>query len=147
MKPSDPSVVVEQTIDVPIENAWDALTTVSEMQIWFFFELRSFEPSIGFETEFEVEHESRTYLHQWNVVEAVSPSRLVLDWQYEHCQGKGLVEFDLSTEEDGSKIKVTNSIVEAFPSDDPAFTRESCEGGWTFLMNRLKGHAESSAAR
>ena len=143
MKKTDPPVVVEQTIAAPIPKVWKAITELDEMQAWFFEEVETFEPKVGFETQFSIEHEGKTYVHQWKLLEVEPEKRIVFDWQYEHCEGQGKVEWDLSASESGTEFKLTNSVVESFPDDDPAFTRESCEGGWQYLLERLNEYVTS----
>ena len=143
MKKTDPPVVVEQIINAPISKVWNAISDLTEMHAWFFEEIESFEPTAGFETQFQIEHEGKTYLHQWKIIEVEPGKRIVYDWQYEHCEGQGKVEWDLVATEVGTKLTLTNSVVESFPDDDPAFTRESCEGGWQFLLERLTEHLTS----
>lgn len=142
MKPSDPPVIVEKFVEVPIEKLWNSVTDLAQMQEWFFGELTEFRPEIGFTTGFTVDHAGKSYIHQWKLTEVTAPSRMVIDWQYKDCDGRGLVEWDLASLEAGSTITVTNSIIEEFPRDDPAFARESCEEGWKYLMDRLKSHVE-----
>ena len=146
MKPSDPPVVVEMFIEAPVEELWKAITELPQMHEWFFHELTVFEPRAGFATEFSVEHDGTTYVHQWKLKEVEAPSRMVIDWQYEKHDGQGLVEWDLAAKNSGSTITLTNSIVHEFPADNPAFSRKSCEDGWQYLMERLKHHVEQSVS-
>ena len=146
MKPSDPPVVVEIYIEAPVEELWKAITELPQMHEWFFQELTEFEARTGFATEVSVEHDGETYVHRWLWKEVESPKRMVIDWQYDKYDGQGLVEWDLAAKNSGSTITLTNSIVREFPADNPAFSRQSCESGWQFLMTQLKNHVEQSVS-
>ena len=135
MKSTDAPVVVEQEYKVPIEKLWGALTEKEQMQQWFFTEIEEFKPAVGFETQFTIEHDGRTYVHLWKVIDVIENEKIVYDWRYQDCPGQGIVTWELSPTAAGSKSKLTNEIVESFPQDDPAFKRESCEAGWNYFLN------------
>jgi uncharacterized protein YndB with AHSA1/START domain len=139
MKSTDPPVVVEQDYAVSAERLWEAITEPSQMRQWFFPELEDFNATPGFETQFSIEHDGREYVHIWKLA-AVDPGRkIVYDWSYAGCPGRGLVAWELVSIPDGSRLKLTNKVVETFPQQDPAFKRESCQAGWEyFLHERLK---------
>jgi len=143
MKNSDPPVVVERKIVAPVATVWKAITDLEEMRDWFFEEIESFEPQVGFATKFTIEHDGKTYCHLWKLTEVEVDRRIVFDWQYEHCDGRGQVEWDLAATNDGTTLTLTNTVIESFPENDPAFSRESCEAGWEFLLDRLKDHIQT----
>ena len=145
MKPTDEPIVVEQTFGVPVDDVWSAITEPARMQQWFFSEMKEFEPSQGFETQFPVECDGKTYLHLWKLTEVLPRKKIVYDWRYEGCPGRGLVTWELEATPDGTKLKLTNTVVEEFPDSDPAFRRESCEEGWQYFINdRLTSYLETS---
>jgi uncharacterized protein YndB with AHSA1/START domain len=135
MKPTDEPVVVEQTFNVPVEDVWNAITEAARMQQWFFSEMNEFEPTVGFETQFDVECEGKHYLHLWKITEVIPQQRIVYDWRYEGWPGQGLVVWEVEATSDGAKLTLTNTAVEAFPEDDPNFSRESGEAGWQYFIN------------
>ena len=135
MKPTDPPVIVEQTFEVSIEELWAAITDPEQMRLWFFEQIPDFRPEVDFRTTFSIEHGDKQYQHVWRIAEVVPGEKIVYDWSYEGLPGRGLVTWDLLSEGNRSSLKITNAILEAFPQDDPAFHRESCEAGWDFLIN------------
>ncbi len=139
MKLRDEPIVVEQEFDAPLETVWKAITETSQMQQWFFSEMKEFDPTPGFETRFVVEFGGQDYVHLWRLTEVIPEKRIVYDWQYEDRPGQGLVSWELAKTPNGTHLKLTNCGLESFSQDDPAFTRESCEAGWQFFVNqRLK---------
>lgn len=140
MKATEAPIIVEQAFDVPPEEVWNAITDAERMKQWFFSQMKEFEPTVGFETRFDVECEGRNYRHVWKLVEVVPHERIVYDWSYEGREGRGLVAWDLEATTSGTRLTLTNTIVEDF-EEDPAFTREACNGGWQyFVQQQLKTH-------
>ena len=70
---------------------------------------------------------------------------IVYDWQYENCEGRGLVAWELMEVEGGTQLTIANTVMEEFPSDVPAFRRESCEAGWQYFVAQLKDYAEKKS--
>ncbi len=137
MKASDEPVVVQQSFPMKRERVWEAITELDQMKQWFFAEIPAFDPRSGFETAFDLQVEEKTYRHLWRIVEAEAPFRIVYDWRYEGCPGRGVVSWELQTNDDGGTLlTLTNEIVEDFPVEDPNFRRESCEGGWQYFVQQ-----------
>jgi len=143
MLKSDKPIVVTQSFAVARSLVWQAITNVPEMQKWFFEEISDFEPTVGFETEFSIPHEGKTYTHVWKVLEATPEETLVCDWTYKGVVGRGRVTWELSDEkdkgdgDDQTLLTLTSQAIESFPQDDPAFHRESALEGWKFLIHEL----------
>ena len=55
-------VVIERTYDAPVETVWKAVTNKEQMKHWY-FDLKEFEPEIGFEFQFHGGTEQKQYLH------------------------------------------------------------------------------------
>jgi uncharacterized protein YndB with AHSA1/START domain len=136
-------IVVEQTFSAPTERVWRAITDRAQMSRWFFEQIKDFQPERGFETTFVVHADGKDYPHHWKVTEVVPGQRLVNDWLHPGIPGAAVVEWDLSKAGDGSRLKLTFTEVASFPQDNPAFTRESCQGGWEYFFARLKGFVEN----
>jgi uncharacterized protein YndB with AHSA1/START domain len=133
------SIIVEQIFNTSISTVWDAITKVDQMRQWFFENIESFKPEVGFETKFNVQAESRSFLHLWKITEVVPMKKIVYDWRYEGLSGEGNVMFELIELGNQTKLRLTNLGLESFPKDIPEFTRESCIKGWSyFIKNRLK---------
>jgi uncharacterized protein YndB with AHSA1/START domain len=43
-------IIVEESYNAPIEKVWNAITSYDEMKQWYFEEMESFRPEIGFKT-------------------------------------------------------------------------------------------------
>ncbi len=138
MKSTDPPIVLEQTYRATREQVWEAITEPEQMRQWFFQAIPDFKAEVGFETEFEVQAESRSFPHQWRVTEVEPLRKLMYNWRYNTYPGDSYVVFELFEEAQQARLRLTAVITEDFPEDIPEFTRESCIGGWTyFIQNSL----------
>ena len=144
MRKSDGHIIIEQTFNVPISSVWNAITNIEEMRKWYFENIPSFKPEVGFATKFNVQSETRDFLHLWQVLEVI-PLRLIkYNWKYANYKGDSNVVFELFEEEKKTKLKLTVEIVEDFTEDIKEFKRESCIGGWEyFIQLRLKQYLEN----
>ncbi|MEY2536546.1 MAG: hypothetical protein QOG67_286 [Verrucomicrobiota bacterium] len=138
------AVVIERTFNAPIGRVWDALTEVEKMRCWY-FDLKEFEPKVGFKFEFTFEHEGMTYHHLCQVTEAIPPEKLAYTWKYDGYQGDSLVTFELSEDGDKTRLKLTHEGLETFPKL-PSFARENFEAGWASIASELKQFVEKRAA-
>ena len=139
--PNDPvdPIVVEETYNAPLASVWNAITKEDQMRQWFFEAMTDFQPQPGFETQFNVHHDGRDYLHTWRVTDVVPEERIAYRWRYEGLPGDSQVTWELAETSGGTKLTLTHQVLEAFPSDDPAFSRESGQAGWEHLLReRLK---------
>ncbi len=139
MKKTDEPIVVEQTFDVSRQELWSAITELNRMGKWFFENIESFEPKVGFETSFIVKNENRIFPHLWKITEVTPEESITYNWRYEGYEGDSLVTFKLSDYNDGSKLTLIHQVIEAFPQNIEEFKRESCIGGWNwFIKKNLK---------
>ena len=127
-------IVSEQTYGAPAATAWQAITDAAQMRRWFFEPMQEFAPQVGFETEFVVHSDGVDYVHQWRVLEVMSQEKIVYGWKYEGIPGDSIVKWELSKTEDGTLLRVSHAVVEAFPQDDPVFSRESGQDGWDYFL-------------
>ncbi|QDV40474.1 hypothetical protein Enr13x_02800 [Stieleria neptunia] len=134
MSESSTPIVVEQSFDASKPAVWKAITEREQMVQWFFDNIPEFRAEPGFETQFDIDAGRRIFRHLWKITEVIPEQKIVYDWRYEGFPGSGKVTFELFEENDGSKLRVTNEGIESFPKDVPEFTRESCEDGWTYLL-------------
>lgn len=133
-------VVVERVFPVPREVLWRAITDPDEMRRWYFEQMDGFQPRVGFQTRFTVRHEGRDHRHVWRVTEVVPQRRITYTWEYEGFPGEGATIWELTDSKGGTKLTLTNTGLESFPRNDPAFSRESCEGGWRCLIQERLAH-------
>lgn len=136
-------IIVEETFNLPVKRIWDAITKPDEMRQWFFNNIPSFEPKVGFETNFNVQSESRSFHHLWKIIEVIPSKKIKYSWSYESIKGEGFVAFELFTINQQTLLRLTNEGLESFPQDIPEFSRESCKAGWNyFIKERLKTYLE-----
>jgi uncharacterized protein YndB with AHSA1/START domain len=143
MKKTDPPIIVEQSFNVSPETVWKAITEHKQMIKWYFDNIPAFFPVAGFETDFLIENEERKFTHLWRITEVEQQKKITYEWRFEEYPGVGLVVFELTGEGSGTKLTLTNYVIEDFPDEVPEFKRESCHGGWTYFINeRLKEYLE-----
>jgi uncharacterized protein YndB with AHSA1/START domain len=141
-KSSTKPLVIERTIDAPVAQVWQALTTLEGMSRWF-FDLKAFEPSAGFEFGFAVEHQGATYSHQCKVTEVVPQKKLAFTWRYQGHEGNSLVTFELSASGKKTKLKLAHEGLETFPQTSQ-FARKNFEGGWNHISSALQDYVENA---
>ena len=129
---SSEAIVIERTLNAPVARVWRALTDVDQMRIWY-FDLKEFKPEVGFEFEFIVEHEGMKYHHLCKVTEVIPQKKLAYTWRYKGEAGDSLVTFELFSEGDTTRLKLTHTGIETFPKT-PAFARKNFETGWTAII-------------
>jgi len=145
MKSTDSPIVVEQIINTSKEKIWEAITNVELMRQWFFDNIKSFKPAVGFKTKFKVQSEDRIFTHLWEVTEVDLQQKIVYNWKYEEYPGDSFVTFQLIEDNKSVNLVLTTEVVEDFPQDIPEFKRESCIGGWNyFIKERLKQFLEGN---
>lgn len=132
-------IIVEQIFNLPVRIVWDSITKVEQMKLWFFNNIPSFEPAVGFQTRFSVQSGNRTFTHIWRIIEVSKYKTIKYHWSYEEYEGEGFVTFDLIDHGASTILRLINEGLESFPKNIPEFTRESCETGWQFFIkNSLK---------
>lgn len=131
---SDTSIIVKQHFNSSREALWKAITDQEQMTQWFFDNIPAFKPEVGFETEFVIELEERTFTHLWKIIEVVPFEKIKYHWSYKEYPGVGYVAFELKDEGTGTLLTLTNDGLESFPSHIPEFSRDSCIGGWNYFI-------------
>jgi uncharacterized protein YndB with AHSA1/START domain len=126
-------LVVERTINAPVERVWVALTTPEQMGRWY-FDVEKFQPQAGCEFRFVVEHAGNTFDHRCRVTEVVPQKKIAYTWRYHGHTGDSLVTFELSASGKKTKLKLTHTGLENLP-DAPQFARKNFEQGWNSLIS------------
>ena len=144
MKTSEAMVIVEGDINGSVTRLWHVLTDVQEMRQWFFDNIPDFKPEVGFTTEFMVDAGERQFLHQWEVTEATAPAKLAYRWTFAGYAGASQSVFELSGDESASHLRISIPVEEDFPDDVPEFTRESCLGGWEYMLDQIQKYFAKS---
>ena len=136
-------VVVEEIYKASLEKVWNAITDENQMREWFFPEMKSFKPVVGFETQFYVMANRVNYLHRWKVLEVVPFKKLSFEWKYPDYSGDSYVVFEISGDNKTTEMKFSHFGIETFPHNNPDFSRESCTGGWNYFIGKsLKEYLE-----
>ena len=141
MKSTDDPIIVEQILDSSRQQIWKAISDPTEMRLWFFENIGSFSPEIGFRTQFVVLSGDRTFTHLWEIIDVVPHQRITFNWNYEEYSGDSEVSFEVLENADGLKLRLTHRVIDSFPDDIPEFSRESGLQGWRyFIQSSLKEH-------
>ena len=127
------AVVVERTLNAPVSRVWSALTDVDQMRQWY-FDLKEFRPTVGFEFDFVVEHEGNRYHHLCKVTDVVPQKKIAYTWRYKGEPGDSLVTFELSPQGEGTRLKLTHTGIDTFPKT-LAYARKNFETGWTQIVD------------
>lgn len=138
------AIIVERSYNAPIERVWKAITDKVEMKNWY-FDIEEFKPEIGFEFKFTGESDGKKYLHLCKVTEVITGKKIVYSWRYDGYKGNSFVSFELFTEGDKSRLKLTHEGINTFPRDIKDFVSENFVGGWQYLLDEaLKEYLDQS---
>jgi uncharacterized protein YndB with AHSA1/START domain len=132
-------VVVERTYGASIDDVWKAITEIGQMKQWYMPALRAFEPRVGFETQFTVEHEGNKFPHVWKVTEVVPGKKIAYTWKFPGHPGESLATFELFAEGENTRLKLTHNGLETHDGrNNPALARKNFKWGWNELGNELE---------
>ena len=129
-------IIVEQTFNTSINKVWNAITKVGQMKQWFFENIESFKPEVGFETQFKVQSQDRNFLHLWKLTEVVPMKKIIYNLKYGGYPGDSFVMFELFEQDNQTKLRLTHKVMESFPEDIPEFSRERGIEGWNYLIRK-----------
>lgn len=128
---------IERTYNAPIEKVWKALTDKDQMKKWY-FDLAEFKPVVGFEFRFYGQgHKGEQYLHLCRVTQVVPGKKISYTWCYDKYEGVSEVSFELFSEGDKTRLKLTHEGLETFPANNPDFAKQRFTDGWTMLIGTL----------
>ena len=146
MRRDEEPVVVVQDYSCSAALLWEAITDIDRMLRWYFDSIPDFRAEVGFKTRFDVDTGERIFPHCWEVVEVEPGRKIAYDWRFEGYPGASVSIFEVSGDETGSTLTLTCVVNEDFPDDVPEFTRDSCLGGWNYLVkDSLKAYLESTS--
>ena len=126
-------VCVERVFNAPRSLVWRALTEKELMKSWY-FDLAEFEARVGFTFEFEGGTEENKYLHLCEVSEVIVEQKLSYTWKYKGYEGVSLVSFELFSEDNATRLKLTHTGIGSFPPI-PDFAIHNFEQGWNQIIN------------
>ncbi|HWZ15193.1 MAG TPA: SRPBCC domain-containing protein [Mucilaginibacter sp.] len=127
-------VVVERTFDAPVQKVWEAITDNAKMKQWY-FDLEEFKPEVGFEFRFYGGTEENKYLHICKITEVIPLKKLTHSWRYDGHPGDSFVTYELFPEGNKTKLRLTHTGLETFPSL-PDFARTNFEIGWNHIIGK-----------
>ena len=136
MRKSDEPIVVEQTFNASIDAVWNSITKIDQMRQWYFKDIPSFQPEVGFKTQFNVQSQDRNFLHMWEVTKVLPLRMIRYNWRYEGYPGDSFVTFELTKQNHLTELRLTHQVRESFPEDIPEFSRESGVAGWTYFIRK-----------
>ena len=139
-------LVIERTFNEPAEKIWKAITDINQMKQWYFPQLEQFKPEKDFETQFNVHHEGKDFLHIWKIKEVVPMKKISVEWKYGGYPGNSLVSFELFTQGNKTKLVLTHERIETFiPEKYPELAKSNFLEGWTQFMDKgLKDFLENN---
>lgn len=136
MKAKEKAIVVQQLFQLPAKKVWAAITELEQMKQWFFPNIPAFEAVSGFQTEFLVQVDDRSFTHVWKISDVIPGNMIRYNWSYKEYEGEGHVTFELHERQGQTLLVLSNEGLESFPQDIPEFTRESCEAGWNYFIKK-----------
>lgn len=130
-------LIVERTLDAPVNIVWAALTDLDKMKQWY-FDIDDFKPEVGFEFRFTgCGPKGEEYLHLCKVTEAIPGKKIAYSWRYDKYPGNSVVTFELTEDGDKTKLKLTHTGLETFTTENPDFARSSFEAGWNEIIGTM----------
>jgi uncharacterized protein YndB with AHSA1/START domain len=128
------ALIVERTLNAPVNKVWEALTDNEKMKQWY-FKLDSFEPRVGFEFSFAGQGaKGEKYIHHCRITAVEPEKKLSYTWRYEDYPGDSEVSFELFPEGDKTLVRITHTGLETMPRNNPDFAAESFSKGWNYIL-------------
>ena len=125
--------VLERVFQAPADKVWEALTDSAKMKQWY-FDIENFKAEPGFEFQFYGGDEDKKYLHLCKITEVIPGKKLAYSWRYKDYPGHSVVSFELFTEGDTTRLKLTHEGLDSFPAGNPDFAKESFAEGWKYII-------------
>ena len=138
-------LVIERVFNATAAQLWQAITTKEAMKQWY-FDLAEFEPEVGFQFRFDVEHEGNKYIHLCEVIDVVPQQKLAYTWRYDGQPGNSLVTWELIPEGDKTRLRLSHAGLDTFPKL-PDYAVQNFTDGWTAILGQgLKNFIEGAPA-
>ena len=126
---------IERIFKATRKDVWRAITEKELMKQWY-FDLPEFKLEVGFKFEVTGGEEGGTqYLHHFEILEFIPEQKLMHTWCFVGYEGMSYLCYELFDEGENTKLKLTHSGLESFPSDIPDFEFHKFEMGWNHLIN------------
>ena len=117
----------------PGGKVWKALTHKDDMKLWY-FDIKEFRPEAGFEFSFEAGPEGNPYVHLCRITEVDPFKKIAYTWKYEGYSGESKVLFELFADGNKTRLRLTHSGLDTFPSDVPDLAQKNFEDGWSSII-------------
>ncbi|RYY58479.1 MAG: SRPBCC domain-containing protein [Chitinophagaceae bacterium] len=131
---NDNTVFVEDLIDAPVADVWNALTDQELMKQWY-FTVDDFRAEKGFVFRFSGQgSKGENYNHVCTITEVIPEKKLQHTWTYDTIPGNSLVTFELIPEGNSTRLQLTHEGLDTFPKDSPDFAKASFKQGWTEII-------------
>ena len=137
-------LIKEFEYNAPVEKVWQALTDTDKMRQWYFPQLQKFEPVVGY--KFQFNDNDAEYQKEWVVTRVEDKKTLAHSWAYKGYPGSSEVIFNLSAQQNKTKLTITQTGLESFPHD-AHFKRDRFEWGWDNLLGKNLRHLLENSDR
>jgi uncharacterized protein YndB with AHSA1/START domain len=127
-------LVVEHTFNAPVSKVWKVLTNKEDIRKWS-FDIKEFKPQEGFEFQMFGEKDGVKYDHRCKITEVTFEKKLSHTWRYEGYEGDSLVTYELFSEGNKTRLRLTHKGLETFPKI-PDFAKENFVAGWTQIIGK-----------
>jgi uncharacterized protein YndB with AHSA1/START domain len=124
--------VIERILDAPTALVWRALTSAEDMKRWY-FDMQHFQPEVGCDFRFVVEHEGNVYDHRCQITDLVPQKKIAYTWRFEGHEGLSLVTFELFGRGRKTRLRLTHAGLETFAAT-PMLARDNFKKGWTRII-------------
>ncbi len=117
------------------KDVWRALTEKDLMKQWY-FDLAEFKAEVGFTFGITGGEEGGVqYLHHFEILEVIPERKLKHTWCFVGYEGISYLTYELFDEGENTKLILTHSGLETFPSDIPDFEYKKFEIGWNHILD------------
>ncbi|MFL5808019.1 MAG: SRPBCC domain-containing protein [Flavisolibacter sp.] len=126
-------LIKEIILDAPLQRVWKAITNNDDFKHWY-FDIKEFQPVVGFEFQFVGENEGRKFVHLCKVREVIENKKISYTWTYEsNPEAVTLVTWELFPEGSKTKLRLTHEGLEKLPQDKD-FQKSNFIAGWDHII-------------
>ena len=105
------------------------------MKQWY-FDLSEFKAEVGFQFQFTGQgSKGENYLHLCKILEVIPLQKLRYSWRYDGYGGNSILSWELTSEGNKTRVRLTHEGLESFGKNGPDFRKESFTQGWTYFLD------------
>ena len=136
-------LIKEILLDAPVHRVWKAITNNDDFKHWY-FDIKKFQPVVGFEFQFLGENEGRKFVHLCKIKEVIQNKKISYTWTYESFpEAETLVTWELFPEGNKTKLRLTHEGLEKLPQDRD-YQKSNFIAGWDHIIGTsLKEYVEA----